>query len=104
MSYDYNELVTKINTNRRRYYETNEETETYAATSEEEAAGSQHQQYLQVAVDTYAELSSVCPMTPLLWMQYSYDTGKLMTTLLLLEGDNDNHDTEEVNNHKVNHT
>jgi RNA recognition motif-containing protein len=93
MSYDYNELVTKINTNRRRYYDS-QRTQGAAAEEEEESS----QQFLQIAVDTYAELSSVCPMTPLLWMQYSYDTGKLLLRELQLQHGypHDNDPTDDV--------
>ena len=58
MSYDYNHLVTTI-------------------------ASSRVQHDLTTAVDTFGELSSHCPMTPLLWMQYASDLAKLMMELQL---------------------
>ena len=36
---------------------------------------------LQDAVDQFSTLSSVCPMTPLLWMQYAFDNKRLMGML-----------------------
>ena len=53
MSYDYNALLLKIH---------------------------QHRQAKewQGAVNTFSTLSTNCPMTPLLWMQYAHDTGKLL--------------------------
>lgn len=57
MSYDYNALVSQISSARSR-------------------------NDLQTAVDTFGELSSHCPMTPLLWMQYASDSGKLLHELL----------------------
>jgi len=70
MSYDYNALVETISTAR-------------------------EQNDLQTAVDTFGELSSHCPMTPLLWMQYASDSGKLLNDLLNNnDGDDDGDDTE----------
>jgi len=38
--------------------------------------------FLQQIVDQFADFSSKCPMTPLLWAQYAYDAGELMQHLL----------------------
>lgn len=63
MSYDYNALVESIATHRRKV-------------AEDPAT------HLQQAVDAFATLSSHCPMTPLLWMQYAHDNSQLMQLLL----------------------
>ena len=70
MSYDYNSLVSKIASSRRLAAE--------ASNPENKLL------HLQECVETFAELSGHCPMTPLLWMQYSRDTADL---LLLLSGE-----------------
>ena len=36
---------------------------------------------LQQSTDTFATLSLHCPMTPLLWMQYAWDTSLLLELL-----------------------
>lgn len=53
MSYDYDALVTNIN---------------------------QHRQAKkwQEAVDSFSTLSTFCPMTPLMWIQYAHDTSQLL--------------------------
>eukprot|EP00980_Cylindrotheca_fusiformis_P001505 scaffold346_cov116-Cylindrotheca_fusiformis.AAC.19 len=66
MSYDYNELVSKIASSRR---------------SAAESEGDEKIVHLQEAVDRFSILSTQCPMTPLLWMQYSSDTAELLKTL-----------------------
>jgi RNA recognition motif-containing protein len=66
MSYDYNELVGKISSSRR-----------LAAAAD----GDEKIIHLQEAVDTFSALSTSCPMTPLLWMQYSSDTAELLRSL-----------------------
>jgi hypothetical protein len=66
MSYDYNALVASIAAHRRKALEKNDDKESH----------------LQQAVDTFATLSSHCPMTPLLWMQYAHDTAKLLALLI----------------------
>lgn len=53
MSYDYNALVLKIHHHR------------------------QAKEW-QDAVETFSALSTHCPMTPLLWIQYAHDTGQLL--------------------------
>jgi hypothetical protein len=53
MSYDYNALLSKIQQHRK---------------------GKEWQE----AVDTFSTLSTHCPMTPLLWMQYAHDTSQLL--------------------------
>jgi RNA recognition motif-containing protein len=67
MSYDYNALVGQIASSRRLVAESDGDEEKLA--------------HLQQAVDTFSNLSTECPMTPLLWMQYSADTAKLLETL-----------------------
>lgn len=53
MSYDYNGLVLKIHQHRKA-------------------------KDWQNAVETFATLSSHCPMTPLLWIQYAHDAGQML--------------------------
>lgn len=65
MSYDYNALVSTIASSR----------QAAAAVKDNENEKWTH---LQTAVDTFATLSSHCPMTPLLWMQYASDTARLL--------------------------
>ena len=65
MSYDYNGLVSQITSSRR-----------LAAEGGEEKIN-----HLQQAVDSFSDLSAKCPMTPLLWMQYSADTAELLEEL-----------------------
>lgn len=67
MSYSYNDLVASIASHRRKAMQEDSDN---AAT------------HLQNAVDTFATLSSHCPMTPLLWMQYAQDTSRLLELLL----------------------
>jgi len=76
MSYDYNALVSQINTFRR---------QTAEATSAESKL-----ENLQGSVEVFATLSGYCPMTPLLWMQYSQDTADL---LLCLSGETEPSET-----------
>ena len=66
MSYNYNKIVASISATRR-----------LAA----EGEGDEKINYLQQAVDQFSDLSTKCPMTPLLWMQYSADTGELLETV-----------------------
>ncbi|CAJ1951481.1 unnamed protein product [Cylindrotheca closterium] len=66
MSYDYDALVLKISESRR---------------SAVSAQGDAKIPFLQQAVDTFEELSTVCPMTPMLWMQYSADMEDLLVLL-----------------------
>ena len=72
MSYNYDELVQSIRECRR---------EAYAATTP------------TVQVDAFTrgvqllqDLSKHCPMTPLLWMEYAFDTERLMAGLISMEG------------------
>lgn len=80
MSYDYNALVSKIATSRRRFLDP-------------EVALEDKILHLQESVETFATLSGHCPMTPLLWMQYSRDTADL---LLTLSGESDSSSQEVI--------
>ena len=88
MSYDYNALVSQIAASRRRA--------AAASTLEEKLP------HLQESVDAFSTLSGHCPMTPLLWMQYSQDTVELLQSLS--GGDKDGGgeagDEEDANNHR----
>lgn len=53
MSYDYDALVTNINLHRQA-------------------------KKWQEAVDSFSTLSTYCPMTPLMWIQYAHDTSQLL--------------------------
>mmetsp|Transcript_9077 Transcript_9077/g.21576 ORF Transcript_9077/g.21576 Transcript_9077/m.21576 type:complete len:879 (-) Transcript_9077:974-3610(-) len=66
MSYDYDALVLKISESRR---------------SAVSAQGDAKISFLQQSVDTFEELSTACPMTPMLWMQYSADMEELLVLL-----------------------
>mmetsp|Transcript_35506 Transcript_35506/g.81214 ORF Transcript_35506/g.81214 Transcript_35506/m.81214 type:complete len:1011 (+) Transcript_35506:235-3267(+) len=77
MSYNYDEFVQSIRACRR---------EAFAATSP------------TVQVDAFTrgvqllqDLSKHCPMTPLLWMEYAFDTERLMEGLISMEGGSDQH-------------
>lgn len=74
MSYDYNDLVTQISSSRR-----------LAAQAEAASNGEERLRHLQTAVDAFERLSGFCPMTPLLWMQYSADTAMLVQILTLIQ-------------------
>ena len=78
MSYDYNALVSKISASRRQAAQ--------ASSTEEKL------QHLQESVDTLSTLSGHCPMTPLLWMQYSKDTADL---LMCLSGEDDEEEDDD---------
>ncbi len=63
MSYDYNDLLHKIQTSR---------------------SIEQHDQTplsIQETLNLFTTLSTKCPMTPLLWMQYAYDAGRILILL-----------------------
>ncbi|KAL3944335.1 MAG: hypothetical protein SGBAC_001582 [Bacillariaceae sp.] len=66
MSYDYDALVQKISESRR---------------SALSAQGDAKIAFLQQSVNTFEELSTACPMTPMLWMQYSADMEDLLVLL-----------------------
>jgi hypothetical protein len=70
MSYNYNELVSEISKSRRQ-----------AMDDDDDEKRDNKITYLQQAVDSFSVLSSHCPMTPLLWMQYSADTAELLQIL-----------------------
>jgi RNA recognition motif-containing protein len=74
MSYDYNALVTDIAAHRR-------QAATVEATNDsnnDNNSKEQEQVFLQQALESFESLSSHCPMTPLLWMQYAATTGQLI--------------------------
>mmetsp|Transcript_18405 Transcript_18405/g.36922 ORF Transcript_18405/g.36922 Transcript_18405/m.36922 type:complete len:1032 (-) Transcript_18405:76-3171(-) len=72
MSYNYDECVQSIQQHRQKAYEA------AAATTPDLDA-------LQQSMDGFASLSKICPMTPLLWMQYAQDTKALMEGLWMME-------------------
>jgi hypothetical protein len=76
MSYDYNALVTQIVWSRE---------QAAAAASAQNGGASNTMEaklmYLQQSTEAFATLSSHCPMTPLLWMQYASDTTELLQAL-----------------------
>ncbi len=78
MSYDYNALVYQVASIRQ---------------NAENASNSVDKlKYLQESVETFSTLSAHCPMTPLLWMQYSKD----MADLLLCLSQNDEESSSEA--------
>lgn len=64
MSYDYNALLLQVTTSRGK------------AAGASDAA--ERLEFLQQSVDALSTLSGHCPMTPLLWMQYSKDMADLL--------------------------
>ena len=90
MSYDYNDLVSQISKNRK-----------LAASSSDDDDPTTKMTHLQEAVDKFSTLSSHCPMTPLLWMQYAKDTSELLQLLSSLSSggnDDDEDPTASVEN------
>lgn len=61
MSYDYNKLVSDIQQSR--------------------AKDPQTAVDIEETLNHFSNLSTKCPMTPLLWMQYAYDAGRVLTLL-----------------------
>ena len=61
MSYDYNQLVEQIEQSRARIPQTPTEVEE--------------------TLNCFTNLSTKCPMTPLLWMQYAFDAGRVLKLL-----------------------
>jgi hypothetical protein len=98
MSYDYNALVSAIANHRRlaeatHYNGTNSDannnanndnvkmdTDTNTDTTGKEQ---EEQDHLEKALESFELLSSHCPMTPLLWMQYAATTAQLIERTLL---------------------
>ena len=72
MSYDYNALVTSITTHR---------TAAIAAVARND--DDKFKQHIQEALQVFDTLSSHCPMTPLLWMQYAYDFYQMMASIAI---------------------
>ena len=68
MSYDYNDLVAQIVSSRQHAAKANGNVEEKLS-------------HLQQATELFSTLSSHCPMTPLLWMQYASDTMDLLESL-----------------------
>ena len=85
MSYDYNALVSKLAKHRSLMA-----TEAKTKSDDDTSSKTQQLQHLQEALQVFEELSDHCPMTPLLWMQYSYDMSELMKSLSSSSGDDAN--------------
>lgn len=75
MSYDYNALVAKLASHRE------------AAASQHEKDPVKYGEHVQEALQVFDTLSSHCPMSPLLWMQYAFDMSELMRSLSSSDGD-----------------
>ena len=96
MSYNYDECVNSIQECRRRaysYYYCADNNAGDATASVPVPSSSStvlpDLEALQQSMDGYAKLSAHCPMTPLLWMQYAYDSEILIEGLLMMEYDDD---------------
>ena len=72
MSYNYDEFVQSIRACRR---------EAFAATTPTDQVDA-----FTRGVQLLQDLSKHCPMTPLLWMEYAFDTERLMEGLMSMEG------------------
>eukprot|EP00571_Detonula_confervacea_P015401 CAMPEP_0172304904 /NCGR_PEP_ID=MMETSP1058-20130122/6265_1 /TAXON_ID=83371 /ORGANISM="Detonula confervacea, Strain CCMP 353" /LENGTH=1110 /DNA_ID=CAMNT_0013016311 /DNA_START=11 /DNA_END=3343 /DNA_ORIENTATION=+ len=83
MSYNYDECVQSTQDHRRRAYANASDATTTATAAI--ATSAPDLEALQQSMDGFATLSKHCPMTPLLWMQYSHDTEVLMEGLMMLE-------------------
>jgi len=70
MSYNYDECLSSIQGHRLKAYANSKAPDLDA---------------LQQSMDEFSNLSKLCPMTPLLWMQYAKDTEVLMHELHLLD-------------------
>ncbi|KAL7441781.1 hypothetical protein ACHAXH_008765 [Discostella pseudostelligera] len=91
MSYNYDDCVNSIEESRRRAYAG---AVTTAAADDDDVANSSavigpsaapDLEALQQSMDGFANLSAHCPMTPLLWMQYAYDSENLIEGLMMME-------------------
>mmetsp|Transcript_5733 Transcript_5733/g.8607 ORF Transcript_5733/g.8607 Transcript_5733/m.8607 type:complete len:1054 (+) Transcript_5733:225-3386(+) len=82
MSYDYNDLLSKIRTLRSLSEEVSSQTKASQVKAIEET------------LDVFATLSTKCPMTPLLWMQYAHDAGRVL--ILTLNPDEDGTGTDNT--------
>ncbi len=80
MSYNYDECVQTIQQHRQKGYH---------------GAAAPDLDALQQSMDGFASLSKNCPMTPLLWMQYSQDTKALMQGLWMMEQVSDANDAQQ---------
>ena len=84
MAYDYDGLVSEIAASRKLAREAEAELKAMADDADETARSSKEfdlLKHLSISVDTFEVLSKHCPMTPLLWMQYSLDTYELMKVI-----------------------
>ena len=77
MSYDYDGIVTSIVTNRKLAYNHHNDDDRY-----ENGTASTVEEYLQKSVDSFTKFSQECPMTPMLWMQYAWDSSVMVRSLL----------------------
>ena len=84
MSYNYEHVVKSIRDHRRVAY-ANVSFEANSATAPSLATSVPDLDALQKSMEGFATLSSHCPMTPLLWMQYAHDAEVLMEGLMMLE-------------------
>jgi hypothetical protein len=84
MSYNYEHVVKSIRDHRRGAY-ANVSFEAAVATAPSLATSAPDLDALQMSMEGFATLSSHCPMTPLLWMQYAHDAEVLMEGLIMLE-------------------
>ena len=84
MSYNYEHVVKSIRDHRRVAY-ANVSFEATSATAPFLATSAPDLDALQKSMEGFATLSSHCPMTPLLWMQYAHDAEVLMEGLMMLE-------------------
>jgi hypothetical protein len=95
MSYDYNALVSTIANHRRlaeaaqtrmNEMDTNMDTNMDAMNTDENntiESDTKEQDHLEKALEAFEQLSSHCPMTPLLWMQYAATTARLIERAFL---------------------
>ena len=84
MSYDYDGLVSDIAGSRKLAREAETELKAMADDTDATIRASKEFEllkHLSISVDTFEVLSKHCPMTPLLWMQYSLDTYELMKVI-----------------------
>lgn len=73
MSYNYDDAVSTIFSHRTAAYNDDE--------GNGEDSKSKRAEHLQKSVEGFTSLSLVCPMTPLLWMQYAVDASNVVSIL-----------------------
>ena len=101
MSYNYDQCVQSIQEPRRRAYANNDNNNNDNASSTTTTSSQNAQpdlEALQQSMDGFATLSKHCPMTPLLWMQYTHDTEVLMEGLIMLESSSSSENGTNTNN------